>query len=234
MFSYGPSTQYKNKTNFFLTSYYRDILGCELEFLSWNYFESGHGAGHGKGAADAIGGTLKRLADNNVNKGTDIPDAVSLYSLLKSASKVCLFYVSDAEIKAVDQVIPSQLSPVRGTASIHQILSKGDGKLKLRKLSCFCTWPDPCCCYRTFETSFPPPLACKQDDTTGISSDMDVNTTPTTTSAEISDPPIENVECSVKKTISKPYPLVVITCTKLFIYVKFCIMNPNTPPDQSL
>jgi len=61
MFSDSPSTQYKNKQIFFITGYYRDILGCELEFLSWNYFESGHG----KGAADAIGGTLKRLADDN-------------------------------------------------------------------------------------------------------------------------------------------------------------------------
>ncbi len=65
VFSDGRSTQYKNKTNFFLTSYYRDIIGCEIESLTWNYFESGHGIG----AADAIGGTLKRLADDNVNKG---------------------------------------------------------------------------------------------------------------------------------------------------------------------
>jgi len=39
-------------------------------------------------------------------------------------------------------LIPSQLTPVQGTASVHQILSKGDGKLKLKKLSCFCTWLD--------------------------------------------------------------------------------------------
>jgi len=68
VFSDGPSTQYKNKTNFFLTSYYKDILDCEIESLTWNYFESGHG----KGAADAIGGTLKRIADDSVNKGADI------------------------------------------------------------------------------------------------------------------------------------------------------------------
>jgi len=67
-------------SNYSLTHY-------ELESLTWNYFESGHG----KGAADAIGGTLKRLAYYNVNKGTDIPDAMSLYTLLQNASKVRLF-----------------------------------------------------------------------------------------------------------------------------------------------
>ena len=195
VFSDGPSTQYKNKTNFFLTSYYRDIIGCEIESLTWNYFESGHG----KGAADAIGGTLKRLADDYVNKGVDIPDALSLYTLLTRASKVRLFYVSDADIKVVDKLIPTTLAPVRGTASVHQVLSKGDGVLKMRILSCFCA--DPCSCHRTFEVTFPAPIT-QPEQTTSV--EIDNVSAPT---SEPTVPSEQTIESSINKCSKrKPYP----------------------------
>nr|CAI5831483.1 unnamed protein product [Callosobruchus analis] len=59
--------------------------------MSWKFFE----AGHGKGAADGIGGALKRQADAIVARGQDIADAVQLFSALQNASKVKLFLATD-------------------------------------------------------------------------------------------------------------------------------------------
>lgn len=43
-----------------LTDYFPD-----LEVATWNYLE----AGHGKGVADSIGGTINRTADRLINEG---------------------------------------------------------------------------------------------------------------------------------------------------------------------
>ena len=52
----GPVTQYRNKQHFVTVSHIHEygLAGC-----TWNYSE----AGHGKGAADSIGGVIKRLAN---------------------------------------------------------------------------------------------------------------------------------------------------------------------------
>lgn len=70
-FSDGPCTQYRQKGNFFLFSTELSKRG----FVSgtWNFFE----ASHGKGAPDGVGGVLKRLADQLVSQGHDIPDATT-------------------------------------------------------------------------------------------------------------------------------------------------------------
>jgi hypothetical protein len=62
-FSDGSTTQYRNKLNFYLFSTVLHKMG--FEFGSWNFFESGHG----KGAPDAIGGSVKRQANNLVLTG---------------------------------------------------------------------------------------------------------------------------------------------------------------------
>ena len=65
-FSDGPSTQYKQKNNFYLFT--PRIFKYGFKQGTWSFFESGHG----KGAADGIGGTLKRIADRIVSHSTDI------------------------------------------------------------------------------------------------------------------------------------------------------------------
>ena len=54
-FSDGPTTQYRQKKNFYL---FAQRLG-RFTTATWNFFESSHG----KGAPDGIGGVLKRTAD---------------------------------------------------------------------------------------------------------------------------------------------------------------------------
>ena len=52
-YSDGPTTQYRQKGNFFL--FMRNMQKRRVAFASWNFSE----AGHGKGAADGIGGAIK-------------------------------------------------------------------------------------------------------------------------------------------------------------------------------
>ena len=62
VFSDGPVTQYRQKKNFF-ASYQLGEHFPHVEEASWHFFE----AAHGKGAADGIGGALKRTADRMVS-----------------------------------------------------------------------------------------------------------------------------------------------------------------------
>ena len=61
----GPSTQYKNKTNFYLlgTVFKRD--NPQFQTVHWNF----SGAGHGKSPADGVGASIKRSADKLVANG---------------------------------------------------------------------------------------------------------------------------------------------------------------------
>ena len=61
----GPATQYKCRKNFYLYSHKVFELLPSLTRTTWNFLE----AGHGKGAADGVGGFLKRTADEIVAHG---------------------------------------------------------------------------------------------------------------------------------------------------------------------
>ena len=68
----GPTSQYRNKTNFYLASTVPFVEG--FMNVTWNFTE----ASHGKGAPDGVGGALKNLADRIVSYGSSIPDADTL------------------------------------------------------------------------------------------------------------------------------------------------------------
>lgn len=53
-YSEEPSTQYKQKANFFLLS--QEVERRDTSGETWNFYESGHG----KGIPDGVGGSLKR------------------------------------------------------------------------------------------------------------------------------------------------------------------------------
>ena len=96
----GPTTQYRNKSNFYLASVIPRKLGNER--VTWNFLE----ASHGKGAADGIGGAVKRQADRFVAEGNDIPDAASMYRVLLQRTKVQLYLIEEEEFIAFDAEIP--------------------------------------------------------------------------------------------------------------------------------
>lgn len=90
----GPTKQYKNKSNFYLFNYFSNTL--KLKSCTWNY----SGAGHGKSAADAVGGSLKSLCDRAVMFGKDLICAKEMVDLLnESDCKIKVFLVLEIEIE---------------------------------------------------------------------------------------------------------------------------------------
>lgn len=132
-FSDGPATQYKQKINFYLMAN-RFFEEYEFRKISWNFFESGHG----KGAADGVGGTMKRQADAIVARGNDIADVFQFFSALQEATKIKLFMVTNEDVEKVAATIPSNIVPLKGTMQVHQMFTETRGILKHRVLSCFC------------------------------------------------------------------------------------------------
>ncbi|CAG9794671.1 unnamed protein product [Diatraea saccharalis] len=61
----GPSTQYRNKSMFYLIANYVS-KELDVEAVIWHFSEKGQG----KGAPDGVGGCVKRLCDNSVAIGT--------------------------------------------------------------------------------------------------------------------------------------------------------------------
>lgn len=98
--------------------------------------------------ADAIGGVFKRALDRQVAYGKDIISATDVYLTLESIVKaVKVFYVSETEIKAISQLIPTGLKTIKGTMSIHEVISVlSSDEIQHRILSCSCS-KNVCRCY---------------------------------------------------------------------------------------
>ncbi|CAL8394895.1 unnamed protein product [Boreogadus saida] len=140
--------------------------------VTWNFSEKSHG----KGAPDGVGGAVKRIADSSVNMGVDIQTPEEFYRFLKerqASSKVKFFWVCEEDIRKYDESVPevvplalrrgASMSILLGapkfletalTMGIHQILSTEPGTILHRELSCFCSRPDICQCYKTTKISF--------------------------------------------------------------------------------
>lgn len=112
----SPSSQYRNKSMFFVMSQ----LGSthELTRITWNYSE----AGHGKGAPDGVGATVKRTADRMVNIGSDVGSFEQFYKLIKNLQNVIVKIVEEKDIITKEKLIPFNLKPFKGTFSIYQVL----------------------------------------------------------------------------------------------------------------
>ncbi|KAJ4928899.1 hypothetical protein JOQ06_004521 [Pogonophryne albipinna] len=127
----GPTMQYRGKKNFFLLS----TIPFRMGFIAvnWSFLE----AGHGKGPADGVGATMKITADSQVARGTDIPTAKALYDTLVPLTKVKLFYVEEDEINRASTHLPKELTTIKGTLSIRQVICTTPGMIHYRVLSCF-------------------------------------------------------------------------------------------------
>jgi len=141
-YSDGPVTQYCNKLNFYLRTTILHDWGFQTG--SWNFFS----AGHGKGAPDAIGGAVKRQADQLVLSGIDLPDAMKLFNFLSSQQSATKFYFTDAaSITQIDSRCHRSLRAINGTMKLHQIQTDATLKLVYHDLSCYCQRPTFCSCY---------------------------------------------------------------------------------------
>ncbi|XP_046975440.1 uncharacterized protein LOC124541567 [Vanessa cardui] len=133
-FTDGPTSQYRQKNNFYLIDLFTQTL--ELEYVTWSFFESGHD----KGVADGIGGSVKRALDRQVCFGKDIRDASDAYHILKACMKtVKVWLIEDKVINNIVSMIPNNITTLVGTMQIYQVITKGDGILYYRDISCFCS-----------------------------------------------------------------------------------------------
>lgn len=132
----GPTSQYKNKFNmYFLMSYLPKIVK-NIKLMSWNFSI----AGHGKGPADGVGGTLKRTADALVSQGNDIISATQFVEKLNiSCKKIQLLEILDEQISGFKSLIPKNVSAIKKITSLHQLTwtSNNPTELNVRALSCF-------------------------------------------------------------------------------------------------
>lgn len=142
-YSDGPTSQYRNKKNFYLLS---QIETYGFTHATWSFFE----AAHGKGAADGIGGAVKRTLDSTVAHGEDIPDAKTAYEVLSEKGLIKMFYIPPEDIKALQEELVKNLKPLPNTLKIHQVIFKDKNSVNFRNLSCFCkNLSGKCDCYST-------------------------------------------------------------------------------------
>ena len=148
----GPTTQYRNRTNFFLMNQQMKRHGFKK--INWSFSE----AGHGKGPVDGVGAALKRAADRLVAHGANLPDAMTTFTALKDTGLATkLHFVSGKEIEQIEEDLPLIIPSIAGTMSVHQVFSAADNTIKFRALSCFCRWPQECECHDVSTHSFAGP-----------------------------------------------------------------------------
>ncbi|XP_046961868.1 uncharacterized protein LOC124531361 [Vanessa cardui] len=130
----SPSSQYRNKYMFYIISQLSS-QHSNITRITWNYSE----AGHGKGAPDGVGATLKRLADQTVHFGTDVGNFDQFYELMESRlENITIKSVSEEDIIQREKLIPESLKPFRGTLAVHQVLwDKFNPRITMRNMSCF-------------------------------------------------------------------------------------------------
>lgn len=96
---------------------------------SWNFTETGHG----KGTADGVGRTLKRLLDKTILHGKEITNANDVFTTLSEESKV-------QNITHIDSLLPGEdlkINQIENTLKLRQVVFENTKEdLYLRYLSC--------------------------------------------------------------------------------------------------
>lgn len=138
----GPSTQYKNKTNFYLLEKFSKDFN--LKFSSWNFTA----AGHGKSVVDAIGSTVKEMCNQVINHGIDILNARDLVNYIENNRQICAYLINDCDIEPIKTIFPEKFVVAPGTMKMHQVVwaKEREHELHFRYVSCAeCTSNLQCC-----------------------------------------------------------------------------------------
>lgn len=147
LISDGPRGQYKNKNIFYLITQQLPKFFPNIKNITHNFSEKGHG----KGAKDGIGATVKRTGDDFVKYGTDLSDYTSLLQAIKSKQpKILISDVKKEEVDLINCVLPQDLKTIAGTRQFHQIRWSKDNPFSVHfnALSCFsCPTNAPCIHY---------------------------------------------------------------------------------------
>jgi hypothetical protein len=119
-FSDGPTSQYKQKLNFYLFS--TELFEHGFKRGYWNF----HTAGHGKGIPDGIGASLKRSADIRVKHGEDVVNATQFIKQMhQSGSKVEVYQIQEQDIKEIERKMKDKnLKAIHGTMKMHPLTTE--------------------------------------------------------------------------------------------------------------
>ena len=151
----GPTTQYRQKGNFYLMP--RIIHRRGFSASSWNFLE----AGHGKDAPDSVRRCLKRAADCILAKGQDLPTPFDVHTALPAACPGILLCYVPASVIEQHGDLPSTLRPVPGTMALHQVVTTQPCQVIYRDVSCTCPVREECELYTPRRFLF-------QDETTSM------------------------------------------------------------------
>lgn len=114
----SPTSQYRNKFIFYLISQLKNDF-AQIEKVTWNYLE----AGHGKGAPDGVGAVMKRTADRIVNFGQDAGTFEQFLDILSTkVENIVIKCVEEVDITKREKMFPKQIKTFRGTFSTYQVL----------------------------------------------------------------------------------------------------------------
>lgn len=142
-FSDGPTTQYKNKTSFYLFSTYLPKVFKNVEKISYNFTE----AGHGKSCADGVGAVIKRTADQATAHGADVENIGALVKIIQE-QKINIYteVVNVNDIEEIDKHIPDDIETFKGTMRAPQwTWKKGAHDLYFNEMSCYTCTPGQQC-----------------------------------------------------------------------------------------
>ncbi|CAD6222118.1 GSCOCG00011732001-RA-CDS, partial [Cotesia congregata] len=140
----GPTTQYRNRKMFYIITQYFPLCYPQIQFISYNFSD----AGHGKSAADGIGGFLKRSADDQVKFGKDISNFDKLITVLRgSTNKIYIDVVTSPQIEIIDTLLPEKFRPFIGTMNMHQYTwsRENSGLILFNSLMCLDCQPGTMC-----------------------------------------------------------------------------------------
>ena len=139
----GPTAQYRNRFNLWYMSQYLPSQCPQIQRVTWNYSE----AGHGKGPMDGIGGVLKRTADKYVCFGNDIGSVADFVTVLQNKCNVDLKEISAHNIETVKNQMSTTIANVPGLMDLHQVTWSKESPTTIytRCLSCFECSPDSVC-----------------------------------------------------------------------------------------
>jgi hypothetical protein len=117
IFSDGAASQFKQKYNFVNLTFFKLSYGIDV---TWHFFASGHG----KGACDGIGGTIKRLVWQYVRSGRiTVTDAASFHACaLTRKSAINILLVTAEEVHQEDELLNDRWKDIialPGTQSMH-------------------------------------------------------------------------------------------------------------------
>ena len=101
---------------FWLITQYLTSVFPQITDISYGYSEGGHG----KGAADGIGGWSKHTLDSAALLGQDLRNAQDMVNFLrKKSERTIILHIESAAAEEVQKVILSTLMPFEGTMRMH-------------------------------------------------------------------------------------------------------------------